>query len=288
MKKILITGATGNIGLTLIKYIDKIKLDNKIIAGLRDLNDKERFSQYSDIDFVLFDFEKEATFDNALKDIDRVFLLRPPHISDIDKYFKPLFDKFKEYKINDIVFLSVQGAEISKVIPHNKIERLIKEYQFNYIFIRPSYFMQNLTTTLLNGIKEKNEIVLPSGNAKFNWVDVENISEVCAILLIEFDKYLNKSFEITGYENLSYPDVVKLMNKSLKHNIKYISMNPISFYFYKRREGLSSGFAIVMLILHFLPRFQDEPKISRFYEELTNKKPSSINEFINREKNKWE
>jgi uncharacterized protein YbjT (DUF2867 family) len=288
MKKILITGATGNIGLTLIKYIDKIKLDNKIIAGLRDLNDKERFSQYSDIDFVLFDFENEATFDNALKDIDRVFLLRPPHISDIDKYFKPLFDKFKEYKINDIVFLSVQGAEISKVIPHNKIERLIKEYQFNYIFIRPSYFMQNLTTTLLNGIKEKNEIVLPSGNAKFNWVDVENISEVCAILLIEFDKYLNKSFEITGYENLSYPDVVKLMNKSLKHNIKYISMNPISFYFYKRREGLSSGFAIVMLILHFLPRFQDEPKISRFYEELTNKKPSSINEFINREKNKWE
>lgn len=289
MKKILITGATGNIGKSLIKYLIELNSEIKIIAGIRDFDkDVKILSNFKNIEFVNFDFENEETFDNALNGIERVFLLRPPHISDIDKYFRPLFDKFKEYSINEIVFLSVQGAEKSKVIPHNKIERLILEYKFKYIFIRPSYFMQNLTTTLLVGIRDRKEIILPSGDAKFNWVDVENISEVCANLLIRFDEFKNNSYEITGYENMSYNELVKLMNIALKNKISYKSINPISFYFYKRKEGLSSGFAIVMLILHFLPRFQSEPIISTFYEKLTGKKPTSLMEFIEREKNKWE
>lgn len=91
--------------------------------------------------------------------IDTIFLLRPPHLSDIDTYFKPLIFKIKDTNIKQIVFLSVQGAEKSKAIPHNKIERLINENELDFIFLRPSYFMQNLTTILIDDIKTKREIV---------------------------------------------------------------------------------------------------------------------------------
>ena len=128
-----------------------------------------------------FDFEQPDTFDNALKAIDTIFLLRPPHIDDIEKYFRPLIQKIKEHNVKELVFLSVQGAEKSKVIPHNKIERLIQEYKLDYVFLRPSYFMQNLTTTLLDDIKTKRQVILPSGKAKFNWIDIENIAETSAV-----------------------------------------------------------------------------------------------------------
>jgi hypothetical protein len=53
-----------------------------------------------------------------LKNIDVLFLLRPPHISEVETYFNPLLQSAKENNIKKIVFLSVQGAEKSKIIPH--------------------------------------------------------------------------------------------------------------------------------------------------------------------------
>ncbi len=164
MPNILITGTTGNIGTEVIRFLNKKSSDNRIIAGVRNIEKaKLAFKGFSTLKFVHFDFENPDTFKNALLDIDLVFLLRPPHISDVDRFFKPLISAIKEQNIQKIVFLSVQGAEKSKVIPHNKIERLITTSGLDYIFLRPSYFMQNLTTTLIGDIQTKREIILSTG-----------------------------------------------------------------------------------------------------------------------------
>lgn len=240
------------------------------------------------VEFVEFDFENPKTFDNAVKNIDRVFLLRPPHISDIDRVFKPLIDCFIKNNVNQVVFLSVQGAEKSSIIPHNKIEKLILSNKLDYIFLRPAYFMQNLTTTLIQDIREKREIVLPAGDAKFNWIDIKNIGETCAILLDRFHEFKNQAIEITGYENENFKTVEGLINEQVKKPISYKSVSPLKFYRLKKKGGMKKGMIIVMLLLHFLPRFQKEPKISMFYEHLTGKKPTSLKCFIERELTKFE
>lgn len=289
MDRILITGATGNIGLEVIHYLTKLMSSNKIFAGVRNIEKaKQLIPEKERIDFVEFDFEKPETFNNALKNIDRVFLLRPPHISDVDKFFKPLIESFIENKVRQVVFLSVQGAEKSSIIPHNKIEKLITSYGLEYIFLRPSYFMQNLTTTLIQDIKERRQILLPSGNAKFNWIDIKNIGEASAILIDKFSEFKNQAIEITGYENENFATVVDLINQHVKNPIKFESVNPLRFYRAKKKSGMAKGMIIVMLLLHFLPRFQAEPKISNFYENLTGKKPTNLNDFIKRESSKFD
>lgn len=285
MKNILIIGATGNIGIEVIKQLLSTNNSYKIIAGVRN---KEKaqvlFKDFKNLEYTLFDFEKPETFNSAMENISTVFLLRPPHISDIENYFRPLISLFKEKQIKEVVFLSVQGAERSKVIPHNKIEKLIIEYNLDYIFLRPSYFMQNLTTTLLPDIKEKRKIVLPSGRGKFNWVDIENIAEIAAILLTRFAEYANQAFEITGCENEDFYKVVELINSEVNSPIEYQSVNPLKFYRIKKSEGMVSGMIMVMIMLHFLPRIQKEPKISQSYERLTGKAPNKLIDYIRREK----
>ncbi len=287
MKRILVTGATGNIGSEVIHYLSELNTEHKIIAGVRSIDRAEQqFSSYPNLSFRRFDFENADTFSAAFDAIDILFLLRPPHISEIEKFFRPLLESAKANGIRDVVFLSVQGAEKSKVIPHNKIERLIQELGLNSIFVRPSYFMQNLTTTLLPEIVERNTITLPSGKAKFNWIDVKNIGEATSKLILEFENYQNSSYVITGVENLNFKEVAELMTEVTGKKIKYRSVNPISFYFKKKKEGIQSGFAIVMTILHFLPRFQSEPAISDNYKMLTAKNPTTLRAFITREKSK--
>ena len=285
MSNILITGATGNVGFEVIRYLHEMNTSNQIIvAGRNTVKAKQMFRDYPELRYVHFDFGDPGTFDTALAGIDRIFLLRPPQLADVDKYFRPLLSKIREHNIGEIVFLSVQGAEKSRVIPHNKIEKLIRDYRLDHIFIRPGYFMQNLTTTLLGDIQQKRQIILPAGRAKFNWIDIKNIGEACAILLDKFGDYKNQAFDITGPENTCFARVTSLVNEVVENPVAYRNVNPFQFFRIKKREGMEKGKIIVMILLHFLPRFQKEPEISDFYERLTGKVPTLLRTFIQREK----
>lgn len=287
MKRLLITGATGNIGAEVIHYLCKLDPEAEIIAAVRNVDTaRNTFASYPNLTYRQFDFEDRNTFNAAFNGIELLFLLRPPHISRVEEYFQPLLQSARENGIEKIVFLSVQGAEKSNVIPHNKIEKLIQSFGFDYIFVRPAYFMQNLTTTLLPEILNSHTITLPSGNGKFNWIDTVNIGEATTRLIISFESYQNKAYEITGTENLNFSEVTALLSEVTGINYAYKSINPIRFFFKKRKEGLQSGFAMVMTMLHFLPRLQKEPIISHNYQMLTGKEPTTVKAFIEREKRK--
>ncbi|NBC83177.1 MAG: NAD(P)H-binding protein [Bacteroidetes bacterium] len=288
MKRVLITGATGNVGFEVIRFLYQNHPDVQIIAAARNEKQARRvLVDYPKLQFVTFDFEHEAGFDAALEKVDCVYLLRPPHISDIPGYIAPFINKMKAKNICKIVFLSVQGAEKSKVIPHNKIERLILASGMDYVFIRPAYFMQNLTTTLMNDIKHKRKIILPAGKSKFNWIDVANIGEVSAIILDRFDQFRNQKMEVTGYENEDFYYVAHTINRFIPDQVTYKNINPLRFYFLKKKENIPAGKIMVMIMLHYLPRFQQEPAISSFYEQLTGKKPTTLAAFVEREKEKF-
>ncbi len=288
MKRILITGATGKIGYEVIRFLYQNETKNRIVAAVRNIEQaKNMFGNFLQLEFVDFDFEDADTFESSLAGIDMVFLFRPPQISDIEKYFRPLISHIKAKGVTQIVFLSVQGVEKSKVIPHNQIERLITEFEIDHIFLRPSYFMQNLTTFLLNDIQRKRRIFLPAGETKFNWIDIENIGETVALLLEKFDDYTNQAIELTGYENKNFVSVVDLINESITDNIGYVNTHPVRFYSIKKMEGMAQELIIFIIMLHFLPQFHEAPQISDFYEKLTGKKPTSLKEFIEREKSKF-
>jgi len=284
MKKILLTGASGNVGLEVVYYLKKFNDENAIVIAARDIGKaKSKIADSPQLSYRKFDFKEASTFLSVFENIDMLFLLRPPNISEVDKYFRPLLEAAKKSGVQQLIFLSVQGAERSKLIPHNKIEALVRELEFDFIFVRPAYFMQNLTTTLLPEIINKKSITLPSANARFNWVDVKNIGEATAKLILNFEEYQNNSYEITGTENRSFKEVTELITKISGERIRYNPVNPISFFFKKKKEGMATNFAFVITLLHYLPRLQSEAGLSENYQILAGKNPTTLAEFIERE-----
>lgn len=287
--KILITGASGNIGVEVIRYLLSNGWPNhQLVAGVRETENAISIKgNYPKVPLVAFDFTNPSTFQSALNGAKTVFLLRPPQIADVD-VFKPLFEAMIAAKIKQVVFLSVQGVEESSIIPHHKIEKLIIEKGFDYVFVRPGYFMQNLTTTLYPEIKAKRTITLPAGDAPFNWVDASNVGEVVAMVLMRFNHYRNQAIEVTGAEQLSFKQVVAILNNTLSANVVYRPVNPIAFYLAKRKEGIPTAFIMVMIMLHFVPRFQQPPALSDTYKAITEKKPTSLQAFFERERDLFE
>lgn len=288
-KTILITGASGNIGYETIRGLYSLHAKQQIIAGdYHPERAKKVLQVFPSLQYCRLDFSDPTTFDAALEGIDIVFLLRPPQLADIPRYFAPFVQAMKRNKVTKVVFLSVQGVEDQSLIPHHKLEKLIVSEQLEYVFLRPGYFMQNLTTTLLPEIKSCNTIFIPSGKLKFNWVDARDIGLVGAHVLTDFNFFRMKALEITGSEFTGFDEVAKLISEKTGKSIRYESPSLLKFFARKRKLGIAPAMIFVMIMLHFLPRLgKNKPRLTSVVKDITGKNPGTLKEFVEREKDKF-
>jgi len=285
MMKVLITGATGNVGMEVIASLNKINHQLALFAGVRDTNcSNAQLARFS-IKTINFDFTLIDTFAPALQNMDLLFLLRPPQISDVNKYFAPLIEIAKLSSVKHIVFLSVQGVQNSKIIPHHKIEKLIVNSNIPYTFLRPAYFMQNFTTTLRNDLVKHQIIYLPAAHAKFTIIDLVDVGNVTANILTEPQHHINKSYELTNTETLTFSQMAEKLSKAIGKKINFISPNLLQFFWRKRKEKVPTMLIFVMIMLHYFPRFQKTPSTTEWVNKITGQEPTSFDTFVAANKN---
>ena len=118
MGKILVTGALGNVGKYVCKYLALSGAD----FAMADIDvDKMKSLGYTD-DIRCFNFTDSKTYSYALEGIDRLFIIRPPHIGN-PKDMKPFIESLDSNKVKLVSFLSLIGIENNPVPPHYKIEK---------------------------------------------------------------------------------------------------------------------------------------------------------------------
>ena len=83
-ESILVTGADGNIGSEVIKQLLLHGIDLRIVGGVRSLTKKKDMDRLVHYDLVEIDYDNPATILEALKGMDKLFLLTPTHPKMID------------------------------------------------------------------------------------------------------------------------------------------------------------------------------------------------------------
>ena len=270
---ILVTGATGNIGHEIISSIDKTLFN--IRGTIKSKQDTERLPK--GVEPVIFDFENINTFSKALEGVSRVFLMRPPQMGD-PKKFHPFIDACKESKIKQIVFLSLLGVQYNPLAPHGYIEKYIVKSGIPYTLLRPSFFMQNLSTTHCKDIKECNEIVVPAGKGRTSFIDSRDVGAFGA-KVFESASHLNKAYDLTGSEALNYYQVAGIISNTTSKKIVYT--NPSSAEFVKRMEsnGVSKDFINVMKGIYLVAKLRLAGKITKDFEVVMGRKPITFEKF---------
>lgn len=277
MTRILLTGASGNIGKAITKCFCPADETQLLIPSRTPGAANE----------VYFDFENLEKSKEAIKQCDVLFLLRPPQLANVAKYFKPLIDYCKIASVKQIVFLSVQGAEKISFIPHAKIEKLIVESGIAYTFLRPGYFMQNLTTAFKDDIQKEQKIEVPAGKAKFLWTDADDIGCAAATVLTNPVPHRNKAYTLTGTDLLNFDEVCMLLSTVLGRKINYVSPNLFRYYRQQKKNGQVNGAIVATMLIHFLQRFQKAPEVTEDTFLLTGKHPHTLSQFISWNKNCW-
>ncbi len=235
---VLVTGPTGNVGLEVTK---KLVAAGRSVRGL--LRDPGRGASVltdagvtESVDLIGYDFLKGPPSLKVFEEVSQLFLLRPPAIADVERHIFPFLYAARRAGVRHVVFLSVMGAQFAPFIPHRRVEKKIEHLAFDFDFIRPGFFMQNLDTAFSEFIREDDEIVAPAGKGKTSFVDARDVGEAGALLLLRPGRG-RRTHEVTGPEAMDYYEVAELLGDALGREIRYPRPSPGEF----RRRALDRG-----------------------------------------------
>jgi uncharacterized protein YbjT (DUF2867 family) len=289
---VLVTGASGNVGRPVVEALAAAGIPVRAATGPSTglAVQLEQASPPSGcITPVVLDFTEPTTWARAYEGVERMFLLRPPHLSRPKTQMLPSLEEAKAAGIRNIVLLSLQGADGNRFVPHAVLESWLRESGLSWTFVRASFFMQNLTTTHRSDIRDRDEIVVPAGHGATAFVDAANVAAVAAAALIDPDQHRNRAWTPTGPAALTYTEIAQVLSDTLDRPIRYANPGALRYALHARRTlGMAWGMVAVTTAIYTVARLGKANGLTEDVHQVTGRNPVSFQTFAQAHAGSWE
>lgn len=276
--KILITGATGAIGKALVKDLQAKGIP--FLAGTRNVEEsKEKLGLSHEL--VQFSFDDPATFEAATTGVDKVFLLGPSMVLEMDQLINPFLDFLKSKGILRVVYLSAlksehMGPDMSF---HLKTEARLATDGFDYTILKATFFAQNFKNYEWDNITQRGITFATAGDGKVSFIDVADIAAVAAIVLTT-EGHSKKTYELTGPETLSYADAAAILSEVTGKTIVYPQPSPEQYIAVLKEAGAPDFVAVYMNSVYSVIANHHVGFTTNAVEQVTGKKPNTLKSVI--------
>lgn len=271
---ILVTGATGNVGGAVVTHL--LARGHAPRVGVRDLSAKTA----SGADKVVLDFHRPETFGPALAGASGLFLLRPPAIARVRATLCALVDAAAAAGTGHVVFLSVTGADESRLVPHHAVEQHLIHGPVPWTILRPGFFAQNIGDAYRADLRDKGELFLPAGRGRVAWVDTRDLGELAAEILLNPAPHRGRAYTLTGRETRDFDEVAALLSGRLGRQIRYTPASALGYLRRQRARGMPWAQALVLTVLHLGLRRGQAERVDPTLGDLLGRPPRTVADYI--------
>ncbi len=276
---ILVTGATGNVGRIVAHELREAGAETRLAVRSPTAGEAQE---------VLFDFTDRATWEQAFDGVRSMLLVRPPAVGNVKRDLFPALAAARKAGVQHVVFLSIQGAEHNKVVPHASVESWLRESGMTWTFIRASFFNQNLLTTHLTDIRDRDEIVVPAGGAPTAFVDAVDVGAVAAAALLDPESHAHRAWTITGPRALTYSHVAEVLSAELGRPIHYRRPGIVAYARHARRRlQMPWAMVAVTVAIYTTARLGLSAGLSDDVRTVLHREPVDFAQFAHRERDTW-
>lgn len=284
MGAVLVTGATGTVGAAVADHL--LRLGEPVLGGVRRDDDSARLPP--GVPPRTFRFGAAAAkLADALEGVDRLFLMRPPALADVATWLFPAVDAARRRGVRHVVFLSLQGVQWNRRTPHHAVESYLRATGAPWTFLRPGFFMQNLSTIYATQIREHDRLFVPAGASRTAFVDARDVGRVAAHVLTR-PGHLRKAHTLAGEQSLTYRQVAVTMSEVLGRPIAYARPSEAAYLAHLVREGTPDEYVAVQRTIHRIVRLNASAVPDRSVRRLTGEPATTLARFVQDYRSAWE
>jgi uncharacterized protein YbjT (DUF2867 family) len=168
-----------------------------------------------------FDWEDEATWVPALRDVESVYVSYNPDLAvpgavAVVRSFAKLAARSG---VQRLVLLSGRGEPEAE-----RAERVVQEAGVQWTILRSTWFMQNFSEDYMLEHVLSGEIRLPAGDVPTPFLDADDIADVAVAALTE-EGHAGQLYELTGPRSLTFAEAAAEIAEATGHEVRYVPVS---------------------------------------------------------------
>ncbi|WP_437944978.1 NmrA family NAD(P)-binding protein [Sorangium sp. So ce296] len=268
--RVLVIGGTGTTGRALAARLEaagaRVRVASRTAPAGRD-----------GVEHARFDWADPATHEEALRGVDRAYLLAPALVEDPSTLMLPFVERALAGGVRRLVLLS------ASVVPEGSaglgvVHRALRERAPEWTVLQPSWFMQNFVDprhARWAGIVGPGEITTAAGDGRVGFVDAEDIAEVAARALLDEAPH-DAAHVITGPEALSHDDVAAVLSEVAGRPIRHVRADEDAARAHLVNAGMPAPYAAFLARLDLAIRDGAEDRVTDTVRRVTGRAPRAF------------
>jgi NAD(P)H dehydrogenase (quinone) len=228
MSKILVTGATGQLGQAVVnELLNKINASNISIL-VRNLAKAEELKAKG-VSVIQGDYNDYTSLVAAFRGVDKLYFVSSSDVMNRFAQHQNVVKAAAEAQVGYILYTSAQRKSEDGSSPialvadaHWKTDNLIKESGLTYTILKNGLYTDILPMFMGDKVIETGTIFLPAGDGKASYASRNDLAAAGAILLTT-EGHENKVYEMGGPVAYSFQDIAGMLSELSGKTIQYVS-----------------------------------------------------------------
>jgi uncharacterized protein YbjT (DUF2867 family) len=223
MNRILVLGATGNIGSVIVQNLQDRKAD--FIAGVpaAEIPKLKR-----GVKSVAVDFADKSSLQKAMKGVDSLFLLLPlaaPMLGWADSIIEAADNSDIGFILRSSLLDSHPESQHALYRIHGQIDEKVRDSGIPFCIVHPNAFMQNFAVYYSKSIIDNSEFYSTNdADTKLSWVDVRDIAAVDTEILIDPEAHDSEEYMVTGPKAISFSEISRILSMATGRPIRFVKL----------------------------------------------------------------
>jgi NAD(P)H dehydrogenase (quinone) len=281
MNKILVTGATGHLGKSVIeKLLEKIT-PSQISIITRSEGKRTEFESKG-FNAFLGNYEDVNSLEKAMESVDTVLLISAGDQGDRMQEHRNVVDAAKQMGVKCIAYTSRclrdRNTLVNQLmVEHFETEDYIKARGLGYTFFRNILYMDVLPQFIGGKMALEKGIFQPAGDGKVAFALRSEMGEAMANVLLN-EACENKIYNFTGDKLYSFYDVATALSELSGNEVKYTDIDEATFTGMMKLRNLPEP--VITKILGFITDIKNnqESEITNDLETYLGRKPTGLKE----------
>jgi uncharacterized protein YbjT (DUF2867 family) len=280
--KILVTGASGNIGSALVQELKALGSDFAVMTS-------KPGATVAGVETRHGDFGSVASLTAAFTGIDTLFLLFPLVENKLE-LAKNAAAAARAAGVRHVMRSSGAGADSASAFAlpklQGEIDDILAATGIATTFLRPNAFMQNYVNYQSQAIKDGTIYAADGGQAQ-SFIDTRDIAAVAARVLANPAAHAGKAYTLTGGEALTGEQAAATISAALNKPVKHVSVTTEAAVATMNQWGMPPFIVNVMDSLNKIVSAGYASAVSPDVENTLGRKPRTFAAFVSENAGAW-